>query len=686
MAVLSTIREKFGVLITILIAVALLSFIVDFNSLSSVLNTSSSKYTVGVVNGKKISYKDFQEQVEYQTRVAELLYGSVSSEEQQNYIRENAWQHFIAKDLFIKNAKAAGIEVGSDELFALTVGDMISPVIYQDPVFGGDVEGIKNFVQNLDADQSGNSRMYWEYVEDNVINNQYFTKYGNLFMATDMDNALTLQDAIEGNNNSYKVQSVMVPFGFEKDSTIVVTSSDIKKYYNAHKAQFKQVLNRDVEYALISVVPSQDDLNAALRAIEGAYNEFATTKNVKNFLTRNSEKSLSNYYYKAGELRTINPEIDNFVFGKADGVSRIVKTNNEFYAARVVDTKNLPDSVYVRHILIQNNNELADSLFNVIKAKKTPFAQVAAMYSADTNNYGGDLGWLTQNRMYPGMESVLTAEINKPYIIDTQYGRHIVEVTKKTKLIQKKQVAILQKTAIPSKATMNAAYNKANTIASAAAGKNIDSLEVAAKRVGVFVEKKNVTEATSSYSSVDKAKEVTRWIFGAKKGEVSNVITVNQNYLFVVAVKDIHKDEYKSVKEVSPMIENIVYADKYADKVLAEVKTKIEGIETIEEVADVLGQTVVTKDNVTFSALRTRDNEPALLGAVAGAEIGKVSAPVKGYMGVYVVCVNEQIPGAFYTEDDAKMEAAQKTSRMSRMILPVMQDDSKTVDNRERFY
>ena len=64
MASLETIRTKMGWLISILIFVALLSFIVDFNSLSSALNSTSSKYAVGKVDGKKVQYKDFQEQVE----------------------------------------------------------------------------------------------------------------------------------------------------------------------------------------------------------------------------------------------------------------------------------------------------------------------------------------------------------------------------------------------------------------------------------------------------------------------------------------------------------------------------------------------------------------------------------------------------------------------------------------------
>ena len=55
MAVLETIRVKLGVLITVLIAVALLSFIIDPSTLQSVSSSMSSKYDVGEIDGKSIA-------------------------------------------------------------------------------------------------------------------------------------------------------------------------------------------------------------------------------------------------------------------------------------------------------------------------------------------------------------------------------------------------------------------------------------------------------------------------------------------------------------------------------------------------------------------------------------------------------------------------------------------------------
>ena len=102
MAVLETIRVKLGILITVLIAVALLSFIIDPTTLQSVSSSMSSKYGVGEIDGKSISYNDFQADVEKFTAINEIVSGStVHNEQQQIAVRNAAWQSLLDKYLFV---------------------------------------------------------------------------------------------------------------------------------------------------------------------------------------------------------------------------------------------------------------------------------------------------------------------------------------------------------------------------------------------------------------------------------------------------------------------------------------------------------------------------------------------------------------------------------------------------------
>ena len=697
MAVLEKIRVKFGVFITVVIALALLSFIIDPNTLQSVSDSMSSKYDVGEINGKSISYQDFQNDIEEFTTINEIISGgAVQSEQQQEMIRNAAWQSLVDRYLFINNARAAGIEVGEAEMLNLTTGDMVSPIIAQNPVFCDEngnfsKERLVSFVQNMHDDETGNLKIYWDYIQNTIYTQQYYAKYGSLFTQSNFTNPLMMTNKIEDNNNTTDVEFVMVPFGYAQDTTIVVSDSEIKKYYKSHKDFYKQAASRDIEYVVFEVEPSEADVTAATVEVNGLHDEFAETDNMKSFLLRNSERQLSDRYYKKGELNTVFSDIDKFVFSSKTGdISPVYKKDNVFYAAKVMDTKMLPDSVYVRHILLQGEDAaLADSLVTVLKKGADKFANVAALYSADQNTNAperGDIGWMTQNYMIPGMESVMTAKTGEIYTLDTQYGTHIVEVTRKTAPIEKKQVAILEKSIIASKATYNDYYSKANVLATKAAGK-YESFKNAVAEEGLYAHPVNrMLEGTDRLGSIDHTKEITRWAFDAKKGKVSNIITVNNNYFFVVAVKDIHKEGYATVAEVAPRIRNIIYAEKLGEKKAAEVAEKIEGLGSMSAIAEALGTTVSTKDNITFASLTSQGLDPKFIGAVSVAEPGVISKPLAGNIGVYVYKVTGHDTGAFFTEDDAKARDSQMSQYSLQMLMPVMLDDADVKDNRARFF
>ena len=669
MAVLEKIRVKLGVFITVVIALALLSFIIDPSTLQSVSSTMSSKYDVGEINGKSVSYNEFQKDVEYYTSINEMMTGSsVSTEQQQIAIRNQAWQELINKFLFLKNAKAAGITVSDAEMLALTTGDMISPMISQNPAFM-DASGnfskdqFVQFVQQTGNDQSGSLKAYWDYLQNTIYTQQYYAKYGALFTQSDYTNPLMLSREVEENNNTTDVEFVMVPFGFQTDSTITVSDAEIKAYYDSHRKFYKQPASRDIEYVVVEVKPSDEDIAAA--------NKLVTDKR--------------------GELNTVSSDINDFVFNDGKGASKVFTKGNTFYVARVMDTKMIPDSVYVRHILLQGEQEsLSDSLVNVIKSGKESFANVAALYSADQNTSAperGDIGWMTQTYMIPGFESVMTAKLNTVFTLDTQYGKHIVEVTRRTEPVEKKQVAILEREALASKETFNTYYAKANAVATNSEGK-FENFHKAAEAEGLYAHPMNrMLESSDRLGSIDDTKEVTRWAFEQKKpGKVSNIITVNNNYFFVVAVTGVHKEGYAKVSDVASGIRSVLYAEKRGEKVAAEVAEKIKGLGSMEAIASALETTVSTKEGITFSSMASQGLDPKFIGAVSVAEPGKISAPLAGNIGVYVYKVTAHDTGAFFTEDDAKARDAQMAQYSLQMLVPVMMQDADVTDNRARFY
>ena len=660
MAVLETIRVKFGVVITVLIAVALLSFIIDPSTLQSVTASMSSKYDVGEINGKSISYNDFQEEVDKYTALSEMMTGSsVQNEQQQASIRNTAWESLVNKYLFVKNAKAAGLSVGDEEMVSIISGEIESPVISQNRAFWGEnnvfsKDALVQFVNSIDSDPSGRYRLYWNNLQNEALTYQYYTKYMSLFTQSNILNKLQLDDKLAGNNNTFNVEFVMVPVGYAKDSTIVVSDAEIKKYYEAHKKDYKQRAGRDLEYVVFEVKPSTADITAASEAMSKAYAEFKTTENIKSFLLANSDRKFDNTWYKAGELNKISKEVNDFAFTNGAKVSDIMTKGNNFYAVRVVEEAMVSDSVYVKAVPATAEN--VDSLLNVAEPV-----------------------WVSQT---PGFEDLMTAKAGS----QKKLGGYVFNVVKVSTPVAKKRVAVLEKSAVASKETVNGYYTQANTFATMAAGK-YDSFRMAKDSLGVYAHPVNkLAEGASRLGAIDGTKEISRWAYEAKKGDVSSIFTINNNYFIVAALTGVYEEGYADINEVSSSISNTLYREKYAQKKAEEVKESIAGLVELQTIAEKLGTTVSTKDGVAFTSQNSQGLDPKFIGAAYASENNVVCGPVVGNNGVYVYKVTGRDENTHYSEESAKQHNSQMVQYSTQWLVPVMMDDADVKDNRARFF
>ena len=655
MAVLETIRVKFGIVITALIAVALLSFIIDPTTLQSVSSSMSSKYDVGEIDGKSVSYTDFQAEVDRFTTINEITTGSsVQNEQQQIAVRNAAWQSLIDQYLFVKNAKKAGFNVGKEEMIAILSGEIDSPVFSQNPTFYDEngafsKERVLEFKEYVNSDETGRLRIFWEYLQNTALTQEYYAKYTSLFTQSNVVNALMLAEQVADNNNTFNVEFVMLPYGYAKDTTIVVSDKEIKDYYNAHKKFYKQQASRDIEYVVFEVVPSADDIEAANKALADVYDEFVSTENMRSFLLANSDRQYDAHWYKEGELNSVSRVVDEYVFSKNAKVSGVLSDDNTFYAVKVLESANVPEEVYVK--VAQ-----ADSLLASVEPQ-----------------------WIPQT---PGFEDLMTAKKGTKMTINGL----VFQVLDTKNPVAKKRVAILSKEAVAGKETVNGFYSKANTFATKTAGK-YENFKKAVEEEGVYAHPVNkMLEGANRLGAIENTKEVTRWAFEAKEGQASNIITVNNNYFIVAALKGIHKEGYTPVSEVSAQISNKLYNEKRAEKKAAEVAQKIAGLESMEAVAEALGTTVSTKEGVAFSSLSSQGLDNKFIGAASVAADGVICGPVAGSYGVYVYKVTGRETGAFFTEDDAKTRDAQMAQYSTQMIVPTMADDADVKDNRARFF
>lgn len=654
MAILETIRVKFGILISVLIAVALLSFIIDPSTIQSV-SSMSSKYDVGEIDGKSVSYTDFQAEIEKITAISEMNGNPVQGDEALAMVRQQAWQQFVNDYLFIPSAKAAGFNVGEEEMYQLLSGEMLSGILMQ--MFQGNLnkEVLMEIEAQVDADETGRMKLFWDNLLKAVNTDQFYAKYQSLFAKSSFNNALAVAEQVKGNNNTFDVEFLVVPFGFSQDSTIVVSDKEIKDYYTAHKDQYKQVASRDIEYIVIDIVPSADDITVANNAIAAAYDEFKTAENMKTFLLSKSERQLEKRWYKEGELNTLSSDVEAFVKGARVGdVSPIFQNGNSFYAVKVMETAQVPEQVQVKYT--QAGVEGA----------------AEALAAAEPQ-------WISQ---MDGFEDLMTTAVGQQITINGM----LFEVVATQDPVAKKRVAILEKTAQPSDATRSACYAKANSVASKAGGK-YEGFKKAVEEDGLYAHPYNkMPESTSRLGSVEHTKEVTRWAFDAKVGEVSNIISIDNKYYVVAALKGAHKEGFIPVEEVAARIRPVLYQQKAAEKKTAEVAEKINGITDLAAVAEALGTTVSSKEGVTFASFTSAGLDNKFIGAASVAEVGALNGPLQGNTGVYVYVVTDRSEGAFFTEDDAALREQQMSYTSLQMLLPVMMDEAEVKDNTARFY
>ena len=693
MAALETIRTKFGIGASLIIAFGLLLFLVNPSDIIQTVQSTSSKNDVGKINGKAISYLQFDNEVRHMDEVRKMVSGTSStSDEDQTNLRNMTWQSLVDRYLVVPTIQEAGIRVGQQEQENMFVGDNISPIAssfygFYDENGSYSVDRVREFVEAAESSES--YRMIRDYLFDAARTNRFNEKYVSLFNAGTYVNALERKRAIEENNTTASVDFVMSPGSFfQEDSSVVVNKAEVEKYYNNHKDAFRQVANRDIRYAVFELNASQQDIANSNAKFVALYDEFATTDNVRAFLQKNSDRKWDDSWYKAGELRSVNADVETFVSENKEGVSPVFQSGTTFYAARILDSANLPDSVYVRHIMLvgENAKHQADSLLGVVN--KSNFSSLANLYSADKGNAQdgemGNIGWMTKNIMIKGFEPVLEAKVGVPFVLNTQYGSHVVEVTKTTKPVAKKKVAVFEKETTISKETERAISEQARLLAVRSQGK-LDNFKTICDTTGIYARSLNITEATDTYGSISHAKEVTRWAFNNKPGKASDVIPVDNKYFFVVAVEKAHKEGIAPLEDVYQSIRTQVYREKYAEKHAADVKAQIEGLSTLEAIAEKLNTTVSTLSDVTFSTSSAPTTEPAFIGAVSSAKEGTINGPVAGIMGAYVFQVNGREMGSYFTEDDAKAAQTRFVSYYDQMLVPIMMDKN-VKDNRARFY
>jgi peptidyl-prolyl cis-trans isomerase D len=706
MAILEKLRVRAGLLLAIVIGLSLLAFVLgDFLNSGGSLFTRS-KFEIAEVSGKSIAYTDYETKVNELENIQKMQSGQEGLDEQTiDQIRNVTWENMIQDMLMEKQYDKLGLDVSDDELKDMIAGENPHPAIAQlftDPQTGVfNRQAFNSFMQRIQNEtEESKEKTFYLYIENEIYRQRKYQKFLNLvrkgLYATSLETAKQQEETNRKVDGDYLVQN----FNSISDSAILVNESDLKKYYKENENQYKQEESRDIRYVYFEVVPSKADFKSAEQWIETIKPDFEKAEDVKQFVNLESDVAFDETNYNKGEL---SDTLNDFMFNSAKGASfGPYFENNAYKISRLAAINFRPDSVKARHILLratQNNAQAvykqADSLMTLVK-KGADFATLAMLYSSDGSaQKGGDLGWFKEGAMVkPFSDSCFEGRKGDVKLVATQYGLHIIQILDQSALIKHVQVGTLVKNVVAGEATDHEYYVKANEFA----GVNNDyakfnkALETGKDQLKTAVALK-LGPMEKKVNDLVQARPLVTWAYKAELHDVtSNVLKLGNKYV-VAVVEKIREKGYAPLEEIRADIENKVKQEKKAEKISASVESKKNGAKTLDELAKSLGvQTqAVTEVRFNSSSLGNAGVEPNVIAAFCSLEKGKVSQPIVGENGVYVLAVNDIVQPSD-TELKAMTEATRNNiirgygARTNYFALEALKELARIKDNRREFY
>jgi peptidyl-prolyl cis-trans isomerase D len=689
MATLENIRKR-GPLVAAVIGFALLAFILGdlFNSGGGMF--TGDRFRIAEVEGENIDYRDYEAQVQTTIENYKANYGMQSlTEAQRDQIRQMVWDNMVQNILLQNEYEATGVAVSSDELFDLMQGRNVDPMVARDPAFANPQTGqfdpsrVVYFYKNRSQDQSGQTEAYLLNLEERVSENRMIRKYLTL-----VDKGLyipTTQVEREFKSRNYLVDFDYVGKMYTEvpDSIVTITEEDLKAYYKEHKDDFEQETSRDIVYVTFDVLPSSKDTANTLDWVQKSKAEFKSTEDDQQFINFNSDESFDPKHYKQGDIA--NAEIDSFLFAAEPGaIYGPYFEGGAYKLAKLIEVKDLPDSLEAKHILIAINGQsipdatkaklVADSLKTVIE-NGVDFATVAKEYSADqlSMEEGGELGWVTEGQQVNRMpidffSELVDKNLNEIVVLEQNYGVHLMVKTGQGERFKKVQVGILERKVVPSTETYKRTY--ANASKFAGENRKLDKFNEAVTKEGLIKRSApGLTESGTFIPGLEAPRQLIRWAYNAKIGEVSEVFELGKRYV-VGALTDIKEEGIAPLKQVENQVRLAVIKEKKAEVLLKQLnETKSADLTSW---AQKLNKVVKEAKNISFTSFQVPGMgfEPTVIANAVTSEKGKISEPIKGESGVYVINVKIITPSMSTEGVDLNIDRNRLLSSLKQRIYP----------------
>ena len=612
------------------------------------------------------------------------------------YLRDRVWEQMVEQKLVEKKIDEYGITVTDDEVRDIILGPNPPAFLRQNFI---DSNGVFNREMYQQALFDPQNKAVLIQAEAAVKQQQIQVKLQNFLEASVFVSDAELKRDFINKNTDISAEYALVQQVRLTDSSITVSDDEIKDYYNEHKEDYKIEPKRKIKYVLFEKKAVEDDTLSVKNNLNALINDMEEdTVAFQNFVNIYSEQpysvdTVAINQLSADAVSALNEASSGDVVGP-------VLTNQGFVVYHLINKYEGGDE-YVRasHILVKGTDEKAkakaDSLYNVLK-QGADFAEVAKKVSEDpgSGRRGGDLGWFGKGQMVPQFEDASfngkIDVIQEP--VESQFGYHIIKVTGKSKekfVVEK----IVNKIAV-SPTTLDRIHENADDFSYLAKENDFDS-EAKLMNYSV-VEAQPFAETASFIPGLGSAKTIVKFAFENSVGDISEAFTVPSGYVVAMITEKIDAG-YQPLDDVKARIRTAITSEKKMAKavqIASDVKNKIGNsgdLKQAESISQYVKYGTVDNFNVGKKSIPGIGADFAFIEYCLSGELNKVSNPVEGTRGAYLIKVTGRTPfneTAFNLQKSTLRNSLiqQKRSQFFEQWIAKLKDEAEIEDNRYQFY
>ncbi|MEY3433343.1 MAG: hypothetical protein RL131_1279, partial [Bacteroidota bacterium] len=456
------------------------------------------------------------------------------------------------------------------------------------------------------------------------------------------------------NNSFSSISYVSVPYTAISDSLVKVTDDEISDYVKQHKNDFKQDHVKSISFVSFSANPTPADTQRVFNLLTGLKSEFSSTTDAKGFVTKNNTSlpfydgfSLKSKLQMSAKDSVISMSNGSVIGPYLDGGSYVI--------AKKLETRTLPDSIKMRHILIgvvdpqtgqmrrsdSAAKKTADSIFAVIKGGGN-FGALALALSEDqgSKNNGGeytfssvDMGTLDKDFA----DYIYYGKKGNRDVVKTSFGYHIIEILNQTNFEEAYKVAYLSKPILASEETDS--YASTSAARFAAESKDPKSFESTATKMKLMKGTADNVKQMDYSAGPLASRAIVKWMFDNKVGTVSEPFDLKDQYVVAVITNEIEEGVQPATVArvlVEPTLRNKKKAELVAQKAGSE--------KNIDKLAGILGGITGRADTVRFADpfVPNLGTETKVIGAAFDKKnVSNISKAIDGQNGVFFVSVNQ---------------------------------------------